>query len=110
MVPHRRLVEIVCEGNLEQNCTGCKKTVTVTKISNTPYYFDSAGKVYACSPFACILPYEATGFLISCGSVECQTAEKESDPVLTWIAALASTYTRLKDTRFGGCTIDLHFQ
>ena len=98
MVPHRRLVEIVCEGNVEQNCKVCKKTVTVTKISNT-YHFDSAGKVCARSAFAYILPYEATGFMICCGSVECQTAVQESDPVATWMAALASTLTRLRDTR-----------
>ena len=103
VVPHRRLVEIVCEGNVEQNCKVCKKKVTVTMISNSPYHCDSAGEVYASSPFACILPHEATGFIISCGSVECQTAEKEGDPVPTWMAALASTYTRLKDTRFSGC-------
>ena len=99
VIPHRRLVEIVCEGNVEQDCRTCKKSVTVTKISGTPYHFDSAGKVYASSPFAYILPHEATGFLISCGSVECQTAEKESDPMATWMAALVSTYARLKDTR-----------
>ena len=100
VVPHRRLVEIVCEGNVEQNCKVCKKTVTITKISNTPYHFDSAGEVcYASSPFAFLLPHEATGFMISCGSVECQTAVKESNSHVTWMAALASTYTRLKDTR-----------
>ena len=98
VVPHRQLVEIVCEGNVEQNCRVCKKTVTVTKISNT-YHFDSAGKVCVRSAFAYILPYEATGFMICCGSVECQTAVQESDPVATWMAALASTLTRLRDTR-----------
>ena len=99
VIPHRRLVEIVCEGNVEQDCRTCKKSVTVTKISGTPYHFDSAGKVYASSPFACFLPLEATSLMVSCGSVECQTAEKESDPMATWMAALVSTYARLKDTR-----------
>ena len=99
VVPHRRLVEIVCEGNVEQNCKVCKKKVTVTKISDTQYHFDSAGEVCVSSPFVCILLHEATVFLISCGSVECQTAEKESDPMATWMAALVSTYARLKDTR-----------
>ena len=99
VVPHRQLVEIVCEGNVEQNCRVCKKKVTVTKISNTPYNSDSAGKMYASPPFVWFYPHK-TGLVVSCGSLECQTAEKESDSLAAWMTVWASTLTRLRDTRF----------
>ena len=104
VVPHRQLVEIVCEGNVEQDCRVCKKKVTVTKISNTPYNSDSAGKMYASPPFAWFYPHK-TSLVVSCGSLECQTAEKESDSLATWMTVWASTLTRLRDTRFFGCRL-----
>ena len=32
VVPHSKLVEIVCEGKMEQNCTVCQKRIVVTRI------------------------------------------------------------------------------
>ena len=102
LIPHSELVNIACEGNLEQNCTVCQKEITVTRM----WYLgsglgdlkeDSAQMPVTAS--GCLDPLE--GVVFDCGSLECSRERFSSFRI--WSDVVTSTVTKLIPTRCDFC-------
>ena len=96
VVPHCKLVEIVCQGNLEQNCMVCEKKIVVTRI------WSPKGKpTVPAAATVCFFPSEGVTF--SCGSADCEEKRQDRISAMLWGAVLSSTVTKLENTRCDIC-------
>ena len=94
VVSQKDLAAIVCEGNMQQVCSACKKNTTVAVIS-------TCGVKIAGEP--AVMFQSGQNNLFSCGAKTCEDQMGVNPKVFSWHLAVWATSNNLRATRCDFC-------
>ena len=94
VVSQKDLAAVVCDGNMQRVCSGCRKGISVKVVS-------TAGVTIEGMP--AVMFQSGQDLLFSCGSKACEDLMGVRPEVDAWHFAVWATANKLRETRCDSC-------